>query len=161
MIIVGCGSCGWSMAAEQRRQEQLLRQLMQVVSFMECELQYHLTPLPELCRHGGREATGSLRGFFFDLASHLDGGTFPEVSGCMKAVLRTHRELPVNIRQLLNQLGRTLGRFDLPGQLQGLGAVRKSCQREYRRLTENREERMRNCQTLGLCAGTALVILFA
>lgn len=160
-VIFGCGGCGFQMVAEQRRQERLLRELQQLLSFMECELQYRLTPLPELCRQAGRETSGVLRQLFSELAAQLDGGTAQEVSECMKAILKQHRELPYSLRKLLHQLGRTLGRFDLPGQLQGLGAVQKACQRESRRMSENREERMKSCQTLCFCAGAALVILFA
>lgn len=160
LVVLGCGGCGISMALEQRRRERLLHQLVQAVEYMEWELQYRLTPLPELCRRAGREATGSLGQVFRELSSALDNCASPEVSGCMKEVLHSHRELPGSIRRLLGRLGHTLGRFDLPGQLQGLSSVQKACREEGRRLSENRAERMRNCQTLGLCAGAALVILF-
>lgn len=160
LVVLGCGGCGVSMAAEQRRQERLLHQLMFAVDYMECELQYRLTPLPELCRRASREAAGSLRQVLRELSTALDNCASPEVSGCMKEVLQRHRELPGSIRRLLSRLGHTLGRFDLPGQLQGLASVKKACREEGRRLSENRTERMRNCQTLGLCAGAALVILF-
>lgn len=160
LVILGCGGWGCSIAAEQRKQERLLHQLMQCLSFMECELQYRLTPLPELCRRAGMEAAGGLRQVFRELSLELDHCASPEVSDCMKSVLRQHRELPGSIRRLLNRLGHTLGRFDLPGQLQGLHSVQKACQEERKRLLENREERMRSCQTLAFCAGAALVILF-
>lgn len=161
LVVLGCGGWGCAMAAEQRRQERLLHQLIRAVSYMECELQYRLTPLPELCRQAGREVTGQLRTVFRALAEELDRRSAPEVTGCMKMVLRENRDMPGSIRRLLHQLGRTLGRFDLPGQLQGLEAVQTACQRERERLSENREMRLRNCQTLGFCAGAALVILFA
>ena len=50
LIIVSCGVCGFSVAAGKRREERLLSQLMDVLQFMEADLQYRLTPLPELCR---------------------------------------------------------------------------------------------------------------
>lgn len=161
LVILGCGGCGCSLVADQRRQERLVQELQQAVAFMVSELQYRLTPLPELCALAGGEVSGVTRQIFQELAAMLDGAIAPEVSECMKEVLRNHRELPTNIRRLHQQLGRSLGRFDLPGQLQGLNAIQKACQREHHRLSENREERMRSCQTLCLCAGAALVILFA
>lgn len=161
MIILACGGCGFAMVSEQRRQERLLVRLQQALFCMEWELQFRLTPLPELCRQAGKEAAGELGSLLRELADQLDGGTAPEVADCMKAVLRNHRDLPPQLRRLLHQLGRSLGRFDLPGQLEGLKALQKACQREYRSLSENRQERMRSCRTLGLCAGAALVILFA
>lgn len=159
-VILGCGGCGMSIAAEQRRQERMLHQLMQALNYMECELQYRLTPLPELCCRAGQETSGSLRQVFRELSAELNRCASPEVSDCMKTVLSAHREIPGSIRRLLNRLGRTLGRFDLPGQLQGLASLQKACREERRRMLENREERLRNCQTLAFCAGAALVVLF-
>lgn len=161
LVLLGCGGCGWSMVAEQKKQERLLRQLLQLLNFMESQLQYRLTPLPELCRQAGREVGGSLRPVFRELAEQLDGGAAPDVAACMTAVLSRHGDLPGSLRRLLYQLGKSLGRFDLPGQLQGLGVVRSACQQERQRLEENKGERFRSIQTLTLCAGAALVILFA
>jgi hypothetical protein len=53
-----------------------------------------------------------------------------------------------------------MGRFDLEGQLNGLEAVRTRCRDWLDELISGREVRLRNYQTLGLCAGAALVILF-
>ena len=50
LIIAGCDGVGFSMAAAHRREESALRQLIGALDYMGCELQYHLTPLPELCR---------------------------------------------------------------------------------------------------------------
>jgi len=56
-------------------------------------------------------------------------------------------------------LGTSLGRYDLPGQVKGLQNVREECTLELEKMKNNQEERLRSYQTLGLCAGTALVIL--
>jgi hypothetical protein len=53
-----------------------------------------------------------------------------------------------------------MGKFDIDGQINGLEAVRSLCRRMLDELTSGREVRLRNYQTLGLCAGAALVILF-
>ena len=57
-------------------------------------------------------------------------------------------------------LGTSLGRFDLTGQLNGLEQVRSHCRRELEALAGNRDQRVRGYQTLGICAGAALAILF-
>ena len=54
LVIVGCGGVGFSMAAAYRRQETALRELMGTLDFMSWELQFRLTPLPELCRRAGK-----------------------------------------------------------------------------------------------------------
>jgi len=52
-----------------------------------------------------------------------------------------------------------LGRFDLPGQLEGIQAVRKRCEESLESIRKNRNERLRSYQTLGVCAGAALAII--
>ena len=67
--------------------------------------------------------------------------------------------IPGRLRRLIYQLGKSLGRFDLPGQLKGIAAAKESCKRELRELERNREQRLRSYRTLGLCAGAALAVL--
>lgn len=161
LVITGCGGFGFSMAANHRREETLLRQLIHVLEFMECELQYRLTPLPELCRQSARETGGILRDILLNLAKEMDWQTAPDVCSCMNAALKRSRDIPNSLRKLLLQLGGTLGRFDLPGQLRGLQSVKAYCEAALKRLEKNKDVRLRSYQTLGLCAGVALAILFA
>ena len=126
LVIVGCGGFGFAIAANYKREERLLRQLIRILQFMECELQYRLTPLPELCRQAGKEVSGILQNVFMDLSRELDWQVSPDACSCMSAAVRKSPDLPVSLRRLLLRLGHTLGRFDLPWQLQGLHAVQSA-----------------------------------
>ena len=161
LVIAGCGGFGFSMAASHKREEKQLRQLIGILQYMECELQYRLTPLPELCRQTGKEASGMLRDVFLNLARELDWQVSPDACICMTAALKRSRDIPSRLRKLLLQLGHSLGRFDLSGQLRGLQAVQAACEEELKKLGKDRDSRLRSYQTLGLCAGAALAILFA
>ena len=77
----------------------------------------------------------------------------------MKAVLAKSKDIPRHTLESLQNLGNSLGRFDLSGQLKGLEGVRQECRGKLTRLMGNQEVRLRSYQTLGLCAGAALVIL--
>lgn len=160
LIIVSCGGFGFSIAAMQLREERSLRQLISALDYMECELQYRLTPLPDLCRETGSEASGCIREVFLTLARELESQVAPDVFSCMSAALSGMQHIPSSTLDALTQLGQTLGRFDLPGQLKGLESVRSACRLRLSELTANKEPRLRSYQTLGLCAGTALAILF-
>lgn len=160
MIIFGCGGFGFSLAAMQLREERNLRQLIAALDYMECELQYRLTPLPELCRQAGADTRGCIREIFLRLAEELEAQVAPDVASCMNAALARVRDLPTHTREALQLMGQTLGRFDLPGQLKGLETVRGACRRRLEELTTNKEPRLRSYQTLGICAGAALAILF-
>lgn len=160
LVVAGCGGFGFSIAASHRRKAKLLRQLIRALGYMECELQYRLTPLPELCRLTAKEVTGILRDVFLNLARELDWQISPDAGSCMSAAVRKSPDLPVNLKEHLLNLGHTLGKFDLEGQLQGLQAVRSACEEDLKLLDMDGENRLRSYQTLGLCAGTALAILF-
>ena len=160
LVIAGCGGIGFSIAANYKREEKFLHQLIQALQFMDCELQYRLTPLPELCRMTAKEVSGTLKNVFLNLARELDWQVAPDVCSCMTAAMKTSPDLPTAIRKLLLRLGHTLGRFYLPGQLQGLLAVRSACEEELKKLDKDRDVRLRSYRTLGLCAGAALAILF-
>lgn len=160
LIIAGCGGVGFSMAAAHRREEKSLRQLIGALDYMGCELQYHLTPLPELCRSAAAEAGGSVSQVLLCLASELENQIAPDAASCMNAALAKTPKLTHRVRKSFARLGTSLGRFDLPGQLKGLDSVRQMCRQDLEELSKDRDLRLRNYQTLGLCAGSALAVLF-
>ena len=160
MILGVSGWVGFRIAAEQRREESIQQQLIAALDYMQCELQYRRTALPELCRKAAAETTGKLREVFLNLSHELEDQISPDVQLCMHAALVRCKSLPTTVISCLQLLGQTLGRFDLDGQLLGFEAVRQTCRLKLDALRCNRDVRLRSYQTLGLCAGAALVILF-
>lgn len=161
LIILSCTACGFSIAAGKRREEQLLIQMLQILRFMEMELRYRLTPLPELCKMAADETKGTLRNILMNLYRELCRQKLPDAGSCMAAAIGRSGDIPTRIRSILSQLGYSLGRYDLEGQLLGLQTVRKRTEESIGNIRRNRDERIRSYQTLGICAGTALaVILF-
>ena len=158
LLVGACGSFGFLMGAHYRREIQMLRQLLGALQEMECELKYRLTPLPELCIIAGWASRGKLRALFRCLGQTLECGACTEISGCMNGLLQT-MDIPPRTGKCLKELGKSLGRFDLEGQLQGLQAVKGQCRKYLEEMESHRTERTRSYQTLGLCAGAALVIL--
>ena len=159
LILVGCGGFGFSLCIQHRIQETSLRQLICVLDYMSCELQYHMTPLPELCSAAATETSGDLARVFHALAANLEAITTADVSSAMEDALLRFPNLPPKTLDNLRLLGRSMGRFDLNGQLAGLEALRSSCRSALEQFTTQRDTRLRNYQTLGLCAGAALAIL--
>ena len=159
LIIASCGAFGFGMAAQYRREISVLRQFMSSLEFMQQEMAYHLSPLPELCRMAAGETKGILRVVFMNLYRELKWQQLPDAGSCMYAAIQRSGEMPARVRRLLVQLGQTLGRFDLSGQLQGIRAVQKRCEETLEMIRKNRDERLRSYQTLGVCAGAALAII--
>ena len=160
LVIAGCGGVGFTMAASYKREERCLRALVRALDYMTCELQFRLTPLPELCRAAGKECGGAAGQALMVLSSELESQINPDADSCMYAVLSKLNNLPGSTAQALGLLGKSLGRFDLNGQLQGIEQVRAHCRRELGSLEAGRDQRIRGYQTLGVCAGAALAILF-
>ena len=158
-IVAGCGGFGFAMAAASRREERQIVTLLQALEFMSCELNYRQTPLSILCRDAAMGERGIVPDFFRELAKELEKGEAPDVQVCVYEVLNALQPSPA-IRRLLRELGATLGRFDLPGQLRGLDSAIRSTGEALRRIRESAPERRRSFQTLGLCTGAALAILF-
>lgn len=160
LVIAGCGGWGLLIANGYRKQEALLRKLTNLLRTMQWELRYRLTSLPELCQMAARDSSGILREVFRDLAKELESRSESEAGACMTAVLNRYDTLPPKVRRILRHLGRNLGRFDLEGQLEGMSCVIGECRQELQNLSKDKQLRIRNYQTLTLCAGFALVILF-
>lgn len=160
LIIAGCGSVGFLMAMRDKREYDGIVQLIQVIDFMVCELSYRLTPLPDLCRRVADRIRGIVGRLFLKLAEELEQQVSPDAACCMAAALAGCTDIPPKTEECLSQLGRTLGQFDLQGQLLGLQGLRESCELVRKGMEHDRPQRLRSYQTLGLCAGAAIAILF-
>lgn len=159
LIIIACGGYGISMAVTHRREVRALHQLADAMELMIRELEYRLTPLPELCRVGAEKCGGSLREMMLTLAKNLDEQVSPDVEVCTTLALKATVGLPRYVTAVLLSLGQTLGRFDLPGQLTSLERCRTSCMEQLEILEHHQTQRLRSYQTLGFCTGAALAII--
>lgn len=160
MIMLACGSMGFRIAANYRREIRILRGIAFSMDRMACELQYRLTPLPELCRMAAAGSDGITSRILHEIAREIDSQIAPNVSVCVKNVIYREKDLPRSVFEIFRQFGQSLGSFDIDGQLKGIEAAKKACEQEISRLSANQEIRLRSYQTLGICAGAAIIILF-
>ena len=158
LIIFGCGGVGFSMIRNYKREEKALEELLRAIEWMILELNYRMPPLAVLCRDASKIHNGVVSQVLDKFSRELDQQVTPDVSACMHAALSTSSNLPEFARIQLKQLGTSLGGFDLQGQLSELEGAAKRCRNELEIMRNGREGRLQNYQTLGLCAGAALVI---
>lgn len=159
VILASCCSVGFMIRLSHNKEVNTLKTFISALDFMECELQYRMYALPELCRLAAQECDGPLRKFFSILSNELEDQISPDVKRCIKVVLSKIKDLPISTLDGIESLGNSLGRFDLQGQLKGLESVRSECRIKLNKLVGNSDTRLRSYQTLGLCAGAAIVIL--
>ena len=160
LIIAGCGGLGFTIALYYRREIASLKQVVSAIEFMCCELQYRLTPLPELFKRVSEHQTGSVKEIFLEISRELECQFSPDAESCIKAAMSKVTNLPKYTESAMLALGETIGIFDLEGQLHALDSVSEGCKKQLIELEDNRTQRIRSYQTLGLCAGAALAILF-
>ena len=160
LIFLSCASVGYIKAALYRNQERYLADFVRILDFMTCELEYRLSPLPQICKDASEMTSGCLEKVFSLLSKELESQISPNARYCLQICLRNVNDIPDKLRKLLEIFSESIGCFDLDGQLLQIAAVRKVCSAELERTQSEGKDRIRNYQTLGLCAGAGLAILF-
>lgn len=159
IILAAGGGFGLYFVREHRTEERALEELIRVLDLLISEIKFRLTPLPQLCAIAARQGKGPVKKVFQALEAEVSAQIRPDGADCMDAALEQAGLVPRNAYRNLKILGQTLGRFDADGQVRGLEAVKELCYRDLCSLQANRDVRLRSYQTLGICAGVALVIV--
>ena len=160
LIFASCGAFGFLKAASCRREERCLAELIRLLEMMQSELEYRLSPLPHICANAAQEATGCLRRLFSVLTQELECQITPDAAACMQAALSSVKDMPAQVRKALELLGNSFGKFDLQGQMNEILVVKQYCTTLLEKMRDNQDVRLRSYQTLGLCVGAGLAIIF-
>ena len=158
-IVVACGGYGFFLAIQHFQKIKQLENLISALHHMKCELQYRQPSLSQLCRQCGNQTEGNVSKAFLLFAYELEQQCIPNVHQCMRIVIDKVGLNSTSMGTILQDLGNNLGMFDIGGQLLSLERIQKRCEKELEGLQSNSEIRARSYQTLGLCAGAAIVIL--
>lgn len=159
LVICGCAGVGYALSYHLRREEKSLEELQQCLDWMICEMNYQMPPLSHLFRGAAGTCKGVLSQFMECFAQELEHHTFPNVNECMERTLSTMTNIPEKTVANLKTLGTSLGQFDLDGQLDRLQACSALCKQDLARMKLDQDVRIRNNQTLSICAGVVLVII--
>lgn len=160
LILAVCAGVGICMSSAHCRLERLLRSLATGLSYMENDLRYRLTPLPQLLEQTAQHCSGLVGAYFSKLASELDKQICADVYSCTRAALSHFPNLPECINKCLLELGKNLGNLDVQGQLNALEVAENHVQQLLQQHCIDKEVHRRSYRTLGFCAGAGLVILF-
>lgn len=160
ILLVGLsfGVIGFYLASNVKKEINYLHDFIGILDYIECELNFRLTPLPYLCDSAAKKGK-LLSSIFSSLAYELNNQIFPDTVRCMEAAVKKHQGIPLIIHELLMDFGYTLGKFDLHGQLISLNAIKQKCESLLFEREKNKHNRVRYYQTLGLCAGMIITIL--
>ena len=160
MIIVGCGAYGFMLSSAYRRELKAISQLLELLGSIECELLYRGPALSPMLYHLTANRKGLVFDIFRKLAAELDAQIQPNVSYCMDVTLQQFPNTPSETQRLIQKFGRTLGAFSEEGQLLEIRALKQEAQHRLSALEADLESKTKTYQTLGVCAGAAIVVIF-
>ena len=159
-IFTACTSVGFSLAFKQIREIKMLEQWIRIAHRIEKEIGYYGKSIPDVFRMISYEEKGELAQVFLRTAIEMENQIYPDASQCLSIAVAKTERLPGSILELLDFLGNELGKYNLDEQLKGIAQISTIAMEKRNQLCKDRVKRIRGYQTLGLCAGAALVILF-
>lgn len=160
MIIIACGGIGFKITVAHRKTEKMMGTLLSGIQFIQQELQYRMSPLPEILLQTGKHCSGIVGQFFNLFSEELERQISPDTTYCVEAALRRLGDVPSPVRQGMVLLGKSLGHFDVIGQLKMLESVYAQCNEMLIALATNQDVRLRNYRTIALCTGVTVAIIF-
>lgn len=157
-VIVGFLCVCYMLSVSNKRTTTMLKHLYVALEYMEYELQYRQSPLPELLRRSAINE-GQIKAFFHSLADEIESQIAPDVEYCVVATLGKFKNFPEIIDVIIRRFSKCIGRFDLENQIKGLTSMRKDCAIALEKYTMNQGRRLYSYQALALCIGAGLVVV--
>ena len=133
-----------------RRQQAQTLALIDALLRIRHELQYRLTPLPEIFAALGGSRNREIAEFFSRLAALLSSAQTCTVGYACRQALAQTRGL---------SLFDSLGRYDLEGSVQALDLALSRLREEVKALQNSAAARCRTYLTLGVCTGLAAAVI--
>ncbi|MGI6574526.1 MAG: stage III sporulation protein SpoIIIAB [bacterium] len=163
LIIIACGLFGNSVASAYARRPNLLRSFQTALQFLETEIDYGATPLPEALEKVAWSAGPELELFFFKVREHLlsaTGYSIQEAWGIGLDDLSANSVLRTQELEVLAPLGGILGSSNREDQVKHLQLTLQQLKvaEEKTRDEANRNEKM--WRYLGFLLGAMLVLTF-
>ena len=146
LILAASGAVGAGLAWTVRRQQAQTLALIDALLRIRHELQYRLTPLPEI---------------FSGLAGSLSAADTCTVGYACRQALAQTRGLSLSsaARGTILSLFDSLGRYDLEGSVQALDLALSRLREEVKALQNSAAARCRTYLTLGVCTGLAAAVI--
>ena len=161
LLMTGASGLGFGAAAQLQHRVAGLRALTGALEQMARELDFRLTPMPELMARLAREARPPASYLFAYCREHLGELGERTFAQLWRKALDEDTDLSLTgqERQIMEGLGDVLGRYDGDGQREALRVALGQLDQCLRRAEGDRDRLGRVYGALGLGAGAMLVIL--
>jgi stage III sporulation protein AB len=159
LIVLSCACLGFGSAAGYAKEVRILESFRSAVRYMRNELNCRCIPLPDLCKCAADTSEGVVAAFWSNLASELEAQICPDPLQCTLGALSRTKNVPQSMCDAVHMVGKTLGAFDLQGQLDGFDNICMHLDEVIHKRTKQQDIRVRGYRTAGVCAGIALAII--
>jgi len=160
LVTAGSAAIGILMAAGIKRQEQLYRQALFMLSYMQGEIEFHLSTLDKISLDLSQKLPMPLSAVFSSMNRRILQSPGISVGQQMRYSLEDCGHLlPMELQDELRALFSHLGHQDVSAQIRAIEESRGRLGLLRQQLFADRKERCRAYRTIGLCAGFALAIL--
>ena len=161
LILAASGAAGAGLAGTVRRQQAQTLALIDALLRIRHELQYRLTPLPDIFAMLSDSRSSEIGAFFSCFASELSNARTCTIGyACRRALSLTHGLcITRSARGTLMSLFESLGKYDLEGNIQVLDLALSRLREEARSLQAGAAARCRTYVTLGVCTGLAVAVI--
>lgn len=159
LVAGGCAAIGWQAAARLRERAAALSSLLGALELMESEIQYRLTPVPELMLLLSRQAAPPARALFEACRDRLGQRREESFDAIWSHSLTALPLLRRAEAETLLELGGVLGRYDVEGQERAIAYTRRRLESFLREAEEDRKRRGKVYRALGVAAGLCAAII--
>lgn len=161
LLFCGTAAIGFGAAAGLRKRTNALLSFLGGLTIMEVEMQFRLTPMPDLLDKLATETGGAAGEFFALCRDSLFRLADAPLSQLWREALHSRGGmLAEEDRRVLEQLGAVLGCYDVDGQLSAIEEARKRLEECHRHAEARQVNLGKMYRVLGMAAGIMSVLLF-
>ncbi len=160
LIVVGSASAGFCMAGNVRRMQRIYRDALRATAYMKSEIECYLTPLHDIYTQLSHVMPKPLSTLFSALhqQARRSLGLLPAVH-YSRARQMLKNPLPHELGQIFAEMFDMLGRQDAVAQIRAITLAEERLNEVLINISSEKKERCRAYETIGVCAGIALVII--
>ena len=159
-VAAGAAASGFGIASEVKKQCVFYRRLLDALEFLRTEIEFHLTPLRDICNQ-----LSGMVGKPLDVIFHEVGNSLSDAAGrpagvlMRRAILNQGTGLPKAGREVMEGLFDVLGKQDVIAQVRAVDLSIERTKSALNQLEKEKQDRCRTYRTIGICAGLAVAVI--
>lgn len=156
-IVCSTTYMGFHLANGFRIRRKQLMQFLRCLPIIRNEIAFCGTPIPKIFRLISEHTEGEVHEVFGNVSNKMEKNKTMTPAEAMEETL-TARKYTCLVPRLL-ELADKLGNYDLEAQITGIDQVRSQAELQMAELEQERAQKGKVYESLGICAGLALAIL--